>query len=121
MASTILDLDTVVSFSIVKFAVLNLSIQMMQKNEQKVALVSGANTGVGFQIAKALADNGYKVYVGSRDLQKGESAVLEIGDNAKAIKLDITDSDSILSAREIIEKEQGYYWRIRNSWEKGGR
>jgi len=115
MASTILDLDTVVSFSIVKFAVLNLSIQMMQKNEQKVALVSGANTGVGFQIAKALADNGYKVYVGSRDLQKGESAVLEIGDNAKAIKLDITDSDSILSAREIIESEQGYLTLLVNN------
>jgi len=47
----------------------------MQTNEQKVALVSGANTGVGFQIAKALADNGHKVYVGSRDLLKGETAI----------------------------------------------
>lgn len=62
----------------------------MQTNEQKVALVSGANTGVGFQIAKALADNGYTVYAGSRDLQKGETAVAEIGGLAKAIRLDIT-------------------------------
>ncbi|GEM_PF-6724880 len=33
----------------------------MQTNEIKVALVTGANTGVGFQIAKALADHGYDV------------------------------------------------------------
>ena len=84
-------------------------------NEKKVALVSGANTGVGFQIAKALAENGYKVYVGSRDLQKGESAASEIGDNAEAIQLDITDTDSILSAVKIIENEHGYLTLLVNN------
>lgn len=87
----------------------------MQTNVKKVALVSGANTGVGFQIAKALAANGYKVYVGSRDLQKGESAVSEIGENAKAIQLDITDSDSILSASKTIENEHGYLTLLVNN------
>ncbi|WP_342089520.1 SDR family NAD(P)-dependent oxidoreductase, partial [Dyadobacter sp. OTU695] len=33
----------------------------------KVALVTGANTGVGYQIAKSLADEGYTVYVGARN------------------------------------------------------
>lgn len=42
----------------------------MHTNERKTALVSGANTGVGFQIAKALADNGYTVYLVSRNLKK---------------------------------------------------
>jgi NAD(P)-dependent dehydrogenase (short-subunit alcohol dehydrogenase family) len=87
----------------------------MQTNEQKVALVSGANTGVGFQIAKALADNGYTVYVGSRDLQKGETAVSEIGGNAMAIQLDIRDSESIDTAVKTIEKEYGYLTLLVNN------
>lgn len=41
-------------------------------NDKPVALVTGANQGVGFQIAKALADNGYIVYAGSRNLSNGE-------------------------------------------------
>ena len=80
----------------------------MQNNENKVALVSGANTGVGFQIAKALVENGYIVYVGSRYLQKGEAAVEQLGGLTKAIQLDITDSGSIRAAVAIVEKEHGY-------------
>lgn len=87
----------------------------MQNNENKVALVSGANTGVGFQIAKALVENDYIVYVGSRDLQKGEAAVHELGGSAKAIQLDITDSGSIRSAVEIVEKEYGYLTLLVNN------
>lgn len=87
----------------------------MQTNEQKVALVSGANTGVGFQIAKALADNGYTVYAGSRDLQKGEKAVAEIGGKTKAIQLDITDSDSVNAAVNTIENEFGYLTLLVNN------
>lgn len=87
----------------------------MQTNENKAALVSGANTGVGFQIAKALAENGYTVYVGSRDLQKGETAVAEIGGDAKAIQLDITDSNSIKSAVDVVEGEFGYLTLLVNN------
>jgi NAD(P)-dependent dehydrogenase (short-subunit alcohol dehydrogenase family) len=87
----------------------------MQTNEQKVALVSGANTGVGFQIAKALSDNGYTVYAGSRDLKKGESAAAEIGGLVKAIQLDITDSDSINAAVARIQSESGYLTLLVNN------
>ncbi|MCX2475285.1 SDR family NAD(P)-dependent oxidoreductase [Pedobacter sp. MC2016-05] len=87
----------------------------MLVNKKKVALVSGANTGVGFQIARALTENGYRVYVGSRDLQKGESAASEIGGNAEAVQLDITDSDSIVSAVKIIENEYGYLTLLVNN------
>lgn len=87
----------------------------MQKNENKVALVSGANTGVGFQIAKALAENGYTVYAGSRDLDKGRTAVSEIGANAKAIQLDITNPDSVTSAVQRIESEFGYLTLLVNN------
>ncbi len=81
---------------------------MIANNENKVALVSGANTGVGFQIAKALSENGYAVYVGSRDLEKGKVAVVEMGGKAKAIQLDITDNESIRAAVKTIEDEYGY-------------
>ncbi|WP_293310159.1 SDR family NAD(P)-dependent oxidoreductase [Pedobacter sp. UBA5917] len=87
----------------------------MHKNEKKVALVSGANTGVGFQIAKALADNGYIVYVGSRNLEKGEAAVAEIGGEAKAIQLDITDANSVHAAVNLIQTEFGYLTLLVNN------
>ena len=77
----------------------------MQTNEIKVALVTGANTGVGFQIAKALAEHGYDVFVGSRNLQKGEDAANRIGFNTQAIQLDITDTNSIKNAVSKIEND----------------
>lgn len=87
----------------------------MQTNENKVALVSGANTGVGFQIAKALTDNGYTVYIGSRDLQKGQAAVEKLSGKAIAVQLDITDTESILSAVKTIESEYGYLTLLVNN------
>lgn len=74
---------------------------------QSVALITGANQGVGFQIAKALATNGYLVYVGSRNLKNGEKAAAEIGPNASAIQLDVTQQSTINAAIERIEKESG--------------
>lgn len=72
-----------------------------------VALVTGANQGVGFQIAKALADNGYIVYIGSRNLGNGEKAAAEIGVTAHAVQLDVTRQSTINAAVERIEKESG--------------
>jgi len=72
-----------------------------------IALVTGANQGVGNEIAKALAANDYIVYVGSRKLENGEKAAAEIGANAKAIQLDVTQQSTINSAVERIEKEYG--------------
>lgn len=87
----------------------------METIEKKVALVTGANTGVGFQIAKALADNNYTVYLGARDLEKGESAAAEIGKQTKAIQLDITDNDSINAAVTQIESEFGHLTLLVNN------
>ncbi|MGN8057618.1 SDR family NAD(P)-dependent oxidoreductase [Pedobacter sp. 22163] len=77
------------------------------KNNQPVALVTGGNQGIGYQIAKALADNGYAVYIGSRNLQNGEKAALEIGPNTHAVKLDVTDGTTIQGAVKDIEKDHG--------------
>lgn len=76
-------------------------------NNSPVALVTGANQGVGFQIAKALADNGYIVYIGSRNLDNGEKAAAEIGVTARAVQLDVTRQSTISAAVERIEKEFG--------------
>lgn len=74
---------------------------------QLVALVTGANQGVGNEIAKALAANGYIVYVGSRRLENGEKAAAEIGRNARAIQLDVTQQQTIGAAIERIAVEYG--------------
>lgn len=76
-------------------------------NKQPVALVTGANQGVGNQIAKALVANGYIVYVGSRNTGNGEKAAAEIGANAYAIELDVTKQPTISAVVDRIEQEQG--------------
>ena len=87
----------------------------MKTETKKVALVTGANTGVGFQIAKALAHNGYSVYIGARNQEKGETAAAEIGAQSKAIQLDITDSQSIEAAITRIQSEAGFLTLLVNN------
>lgn len=77
-------------------------------NKQPVALVTGANQGVGFQIAKALAENGYTVYIGSRNRSNGEKAAADIGFNAHSIELDVTKQSTLNTAAARIEKEYGH-------------
>jgi NAD(P)-dependent dehydrogenase (short-subunit alcohol dehydrogenase family) len=76
-------------------------------NQQLVALITGGNQGVGFQIVKALAENGYIVYLGSRNAENGDKAAATLGDNARAIQIDVTQQDSIAAAAARIEAEQG--------------
>jgi NAD(P)-dependent dehydrogenase (short-subunit alcohol dehydrogenase family) len=66
------------------------------------ALVTGANKGIGKQIARQLAQAGVTVYVGSRDADRGERAAEEIGGNARALVLDVTDAASIAEAARQI-------------------
>lgn len=75
--------------------------------ERRVALVTGANQGIGFQIAKDLVANGFTVLVGSRNVDRGETAAKQIGEFAAAIQLDVTDSASIRAAAERIRSEFG--------------
>jgi NAD(P)-dependent dehydrogenase (short-subunit alcohol dehydrogenase family) len=76
-------------------------------HDKPVALVTGANKGIGLQIAKDLAANGLTVLVGSRNLEHGETAAKSIGANARAIQLDITNQASIAAAAERIRNELG--------------
>jgi NAD(P)-dependent dehydrogenase (short-subunit alcohol dehydrogenase family) len=75
--------------------------------DKRVALVTGANKGIGLQIAKDLAKHGLVVLVGSRNIASGAAAAKSVGEGAHAIQLDVTDQASITAAAERIRKEFG--------------
>lgn len=75
--------------------------------DKPVALVTGANKGIGHQIARDLASHGFTVLVGSRSLANGEAAAKTVGEDARAIQLDVTDPASIAAAAERIRTELG--------------
>jgi NAD(P)-dependent dehydrogenase (short-subunit alcohol dehydrogenase family) len=72
-----------------------------------VALVTGANQGIGLQIAKDLVPHGFTVVVGSRNFEKGQAAAKSIGADARAVQLDVTNHESIAAAAQRIRKEFG--------------
>jgi NAD(P)-dependent dehydrogenase (short-subunit alcohol dehydrogenase family) len=77
----------------------------------KTALITGANKGIGLETLKQLSKKGLFVYLGSRDLKKGEAVAKELDNqgfqNIKAIEIDVTKSETILSAKNVIETEKG--------------
>jgi NAD(P)-dependent dehydrogenase (short-subunit alcohol dehydrogenase family) len=70
--------------------------------ETSAALVTGANTGIGKEIARQLAVAGLAVWVGSRDAARGERAVEEVGGDARLVVLDVTDAASIAEAARQV-------------------
>lgn len=84
---------------------------MIKQNEtgspKRIALVTGANQGVGLQVAKELVANGVTVFVGSRNFERGETVANEIGRGAIAIQLDVTDQASITAAADRVREEFG--------------
>ena len=76
-------------------------------SDQRIALVTGANQGVGFQVASELAASGAAVYVGSRSLDRGQAAAEKIGNGAIVLQLDVTDEASIRAAADRIQTEFG--------------
>lgn len=77
----------------------------------KSVLITGANRSIGLELVKQLSKKGLFVYLGSRDLEKGKAVVKELNENGfeniQAIEIDVTNSDSILAAKNTVEKEQG--------------
>ncbi|PZF74257.1 SDR family oxidoreductase [Taibaiella soli] len=77
----------------------------------KTALITGANKSIGFEIAKLLLQEGIYVFVGSRDLEKGEQAVKELKasgyNNVTAVALDVINDESVKAAREYIGQQTG--------------
>ena len=73
-----------------------------------VALVTGANQGIGFQTAKDLVGHRFTVLVAFAQPESGEAAVKAIGADAHAIQIDVTDQASITAAAERVRIEFGH-------------
>lgn len=91
----------------------------------KTVLITGANKGVGFETARQLLQQGYYVYLASRNLENGLEALEKLKNeglgNAEAIRLDVTDPASVQAARFAIgEKSQVLDVLINNAGISGG-
>ena len=79
-------------------------------SETKIALVTGANKGIGYAIANGLGALGYRVGVGARDEARREDAVEKLraaGVDAFGVPLDVTDGQSVTDAVELVERAAG--------------
>jgi NAD(P)-dependent dehydrogenase (short-subunit alcohol dehydrogenase family) len=82
----------------------------MEEFTGRVALVTGANRGIGLEVTRQLALRGFTTVLGARDAQKGEEAASSLrqgGSKVIPFQLDVTDQQSIDAARHIIEERFG--------------
>jgi NAD(P)-dependent dehydrogenase (short-subunit alcohol dehydrogenase family) len=78
--------------------------------DRRVAVVTGANKGIGFEIARQLAREGIIVYLGARDEARGRAAAEKLraeGLDARPLRLDVTDDRSVAAAASALEKDAG--------------
>ena len=72
----------------------------------KTVLITGANKSIGFETARQLLHQGYYVYLGCRDIQKGQQAVSQLHSEGlkqvEPIEIDVDNIDSIRTAREVL-------------------
>ncbi len=89
----------------------------------KTALVTGANKGIGYEIAAGLARRGFRVGVGARDAGRREAAVEKLraeGLDVFGVPLDVTDDASVAAAADRLEQEGGLDVLVNNAAVTGG-
>ncbi|KAF8913716.1 hypothetical protein CPB85DRAFT_1433901 [Mucidula mucida] len=77
---------------------------------KRVVLVTGSNTGIGFEIVKSLAEKGHTVYLSARNETAGKEAQSKLtaeGLDVKFVQFDVTNPDSVNAAKDVIEKAEG--------------
>lgn len=83
----------------------------MNTNHQHTALITGANKGIGKEIARQLAQRGFAVFIGARDMAKGRETAEELsqqGYEATFIPLDVTDPVSIKNAFGTLSQKASH-------------
>jgi NAD(P)-dependent dehydrogenase (short-subunit alcohol dehydrogenase family) len=70
-----------------------------------ITLITGANKGIGYETARQLLDLGHVVYIGARDVERGEQAAATLG--ARFVQLDVTDDASVRDALAAIGSTEG--------------
>jgi NAD(P)-dependent dehydrogenase (short-subunit alcohol dehydrogenase family) len=79
-------------------------------SSQKIALVTGANKGIGFETSRQLAERGVKVYMGARDMARGEKAMAELRSkrlDVELMLLDMTKREHFSAAKNLLEARHG--------------
>lgn len=79
-------------------------------NSKRIALVTGANKGIGFEITRQLAEAGVIVLLGARDQHRGRSAAAELTANGLAVEpihIDLNDETTIVAAATAIAERYG--------------
>jgi 3-oxoacyl-[acyl-carrier protein] reductase len=87
-------------------------------SEQTIALVTGANKGIGYEIAAGLGALGWSVGVGARDEQRREAAVAKLragGADAFGVPLDVTDDASVAAAADTVAAAGGLDVLVNNA------
>ncbi len=80
---------------------------MTQTNPARVAVITGASSGIGAATARALSTDGYRVALLARRLDRITALADELGDGAIAVQADVTDRDSLLAAADRVNSELG--------------
>ncbi|CAN5436022.1 SDR family NAD(P)-dependent oxidoreductase [soil metagenome] len=82
----------------------------MTNNDTTIALITGANAGIGYHLAQQLAQAGVRVLLGSRDPARGSSAAGELaaqGLEVEPVTLDVTDDTTIAAAAKHVADTYG--------------